>query len=75
MRGEHLQPPALRQPLFMAHGNQDPVVPTRAGERSAELLRSLGFEVEWHDYPMAHGVCAEELRDLGDWLERRFAAG
>ena len=73
--GEHLQPLALRQPLFMAHGNQDPVVPPQAGERSAAVLRELGFDVEWHRYPMAHGVCAEELRDLGDWLERRFAAG
>lgn len=72
---EDLQPQAVRQPLFMAHGSQDPVVPPQAGERSAALLRELGFDVEWHRYPMAHAVCADEIRDLGDWLERRFAAG
>ncbi len=72
---EDLQPQAVRQPLFMAHGDQDPVVPPRAGERSAQLLRELGFDVEWHRYPMAHAVCADEIRDLGDWLERRVAAG
>lgn len=66
---------AARQPVFMAHGSQDPVVPAQAGERSADVLRELGFEVEWHRYPMAHAVCADEIRDLGDWLERRFAAG
>ena len=71
----HLQPQAARQPLFMAHGSQDPVVPPQAGEHSAQVLRELGFEVEWHRYPMAHAVCADEIRDLGDWLERRFAAG
>jgi phospholipase/carboxylesterase len=65
---------ALRQPVFMAHGSADPVVPARAGEHSAQVLRSLGFELEWHAYPMGHSVCAEEIRDLGDWLERRFAA-
>ena len=27
-----------------------------------------GMRVEWHAYPMAHQVCAEEIRDLGDWL-------
>ena len=70
-----LQPQAARQPLFMAHGSQDPVVPPQAGEHSAQVLRELGFEVEWHRYPMAHAVCADEIRDLGDWLERRFAAG
>lgn len=63
------------QPLFMAHGIQDPVVPFAAGERSAALLRELGFAVDWHRYPMGHAVCAEEIVDLGDWLERRFAAG
>ena len=72
---DDLQPQATRQPLFMAHGSQDPVVPPQAGEHSAQVLRELGFEVEWHRYPMAHSVCAEEIRDLGDWLERRFAAG
>ena len=72
---DDLQPQATRQPLFMAHGSQDPVVPPQAGEHSAQVLRELGFAVEWHRYPMAHSVCAEEIRDLGDWLERRFAAG
>jgi phospholipase/carboxylesterase len=66
---------ANRQPLFMAHGTQDPVVPFQAGERSAALLRELGFAVEWHAYPMAHQVCAEQVRDLGAWLDARFAAG
>lgn len=72
---EALVPGAERQPLFMAHGLHDPVVPCQAGQRSAALLRELGFEVDWHDYPMAHQVCAEQVRDLGDWLSRRFSAG
>jgi phospholipase/carboxylesterase len=71
---QFVQHAALSQPVFMAHGSADPVVPTRAGEHSAQVLRSLGFALEWHAYPMGHSVCAEEIRDLGDWLERRFAA-
>ena len=66
---------AEKQPVFMAHGSQDPVVPYQAGQQSAALLRELGFEVEWHDYPMPHSVCAEEIRHLGDWLSQRFTAG
>ena len=66
---------AARQPVFMAHGSQDPVVPFKAGQQSAALLRELGFDVDWHAYPMPHSVCAEEIRDLGDWLARRFADG
>jgi phospholipase/carboxylesterase len=65
---------ATAQPLFMAHGTQDPVVPYAAGEHCAALLHKLGFAVEWHRYPMPHSVCAEEIGDLGDWMSRRFAA-
>lgn len=71
---EFLVEGAIAQPLFMAHGMQDPVVPFAAGEQSAALLKRLGFAVDWHGYPMAHQVCAEEIRDLGDWLSRRFAS-
>ena len=70
-----LKPEAASQPVFMAHGQFDPVVPYAGGDMSANALRALGFEVEWHRYPMQHAVCAEEIRDLGDWMAARFAAG
>ena len=65
---------AASQPVFMAHGSGDPVIPLVHAERSAQQLRALGFDVQWHRYPMAHQVCAEEIRDLGDWMSQRFAA-
>lgn len=66
---------AATQPVFMAHGSADPVIPVAESERSLQALQSLGFDVEWHRYPMAHQVCAEEIADLGQWMERRLAAG
>lgn len=69
-----LQPGASAQPLFMAHGTHDPVVPFQAGQHSADVMRGLGFKVEWHAYPMAHQVCAEQIGDLGTWMAARFAA-
>lgn len=72
---QDMHPGASVQPLFMAHGEHDPVVPFAAGEHSAELMRGLGFGVDWHAYPMQHAVCPEEIRDLGDWLSRRFSLG
>ena len=66
---------ARAQPVFMAHGSFDPVVPVFAGQASAQALQADGLRVDWHAYPMAHQVCAEEIRDLGDWLAVRFAAG
>ena len=62
-------------PIFMAHGSFDPMLPMQLGRHSAELLKSAGFEVEWHDYPMAHAVCAEEIEDIRRWLLAVLAGG
>ena len=42
---------------------------------SRDLMRGLGVAVDWRSYPMPHSVCAEEVQDLGDWLQARFQAG
>jgi len=55
-------------PVFMAHGSFDPVVPVQWGRASADHLVASGFTVDWHDYPMAHAVCADEIDDIRNWL-------
>ena len=55
-------------PIFLAHGTMDPIVPLAAGQMSRDALRALGHEVQWHEYPMAHSVCMEEVRDVNGWL-------
>jgi phospholipase/carboxylesterase len=57
-------------PIFMAHGTQDPVVPYPLGDESRRLLESTGYAVEWHAYPMPHGLCEPEVADLRAWLKR-----
>jgi phospholipase/carboxylesterase len=57
-------------PMFLAHGRDDPVVEYPRGVASRDALLALGYPVEWHDYPMEHSVCAEEIADLNRWLER-----
>ena len=65
---------AARQPVFMAHGSHDPVVPLQAGRMGSRKLQDLGFDVEWHEYPMAHQVCAEQIGDLAGWFSSRLKA-
>lgn len=60
-------------PIFMAHGTQDPVVVPARGTASRDALRALGHDVAWHDYPMPHSVCAEEIADLNAWLLTQLA--
>ncbi|TZF88682.1 alpha/beta hydrolase, partial [Cognatilysobacter lacus] len=61
--------------VFVAHGRQDPVVPFGAGEDAAHRLRALGFEVDFHAYPMQHQVCSPEIDALRSWFDRRLVAG
>lgn len=57
-------------PVFMAHGRQDPVVVMQRAEQSRDLLNTLGYHIEWHEYQMQHSVCLEEIEDIGHWLAR-----
>ena len=60
-------------PIFMAHGSADPVVRHEWGVASRQALEANGYRVEWHDYPMEHSVCLEEVRAIGAWLVRVLA--
>ena len=62
-------------PIFMAHGTQDPIVALSLAESSAAALRSHGYEVEWHTWPMPHSVCAEEVQAAAEFLTRIYGTG
>ena len=55
-------------PVFLAHGRQDEMVSLARGQQARDALTALGQPVEWHDYPMGHSLCIEEVRDLQAWL-------
>jgi len=59
-------------PIFLAHGRQDPIVPHARGVASRDALRAMGHDVEWHDYPMPHSVCAEEVQAINAWLLKQL---
>jgi phospholipase/carboxylesterase len=59
-----------KTPLMIAHGSEDPVVPYAMGKSTCDLLVKSGYAVEWHEYPMQHSVCLEEVRDIGAWLTK-----
>jgi phospholipase/carboxylesterase len=61
-------------PIFLGHGSADGVVQPARATATREALSALGYTVEWHEYPMAHSVCMEEIGDLNAWLLRVLAA-
>jgi len=60
-------------PVFMAHGRFDDVIPLARAQQSRARLEQMGFAVAWHEYPMPHSVCGEEIADIADWLLSRLA--
>ncbi len=57
-------------PIFMAHGRTDGMLPLALGTMSRDTLVRLGYQVEWHEYPMAHSVCLEEIAAIREFLLR-----
>ncbi len=56
-------------PVFLAHGDEDEVIPVSAGFAVRDVLSALGHRVAWHRYPMAHSVNGQETADISSWLE------
>jgi phospholipase/carboxylesterase len=67
---QEASPANKKTPIFMAHGIFDPVVAYVMGTTSRVTLSGLGYNLEWHEYPMQHSVCAEEVADIGAWLRK-----
>ena len=60
-------------PIFLAHGRYDNIIEIGRAQASRDALVALGHPVEWHEYPIAHSVSPEEIRDLERWLSRVLA--
>ncbi|HMH78097.1 MAG TPA: alpha/beta fold hydrolase, partial [Candidatus Udaeobacter sp.] len=53
--------PANRDvPIFWAHGLHDPMIPQAMAEQGRAQLGELGYQIDWHQYPIPHSVSAEE---------------
>lgn len=61
--------PANRDvPIFMGHGTFDDIIPIGRAQQSSRMLASLGYAPQWHEYPMPHSLCGEEIADIAAWL-------
>jgi len=60
-------------PIFLAHGRFDPMIALPRAHATRDALRTLGYDVQWHEYPMEHSVCLPEIADLQQFLLRVLA--
>ena len=61
-------------PIFMAHGSFDSIITLDTCLVSRRLLEDLDYRIEWHEYPMPHSVCSEEIEDIAHFLKQVFCA-
>lgn len=61
-----------RLPVLVLHGSNDNVVLPSMGRAAFECLLANKVDVQWKDYPMAHEVVPEEIREIGEWLAARL---
>ena len=54
----------------MAHGQYDDIIPVQRAVQSRDFLEKSGYRVAWHEYPMPHSVCGEEVQDISAWLTK-----
>ena len=71
--GEEVSFASIDMPIFMAHGQMDPMIPIARATTSRDTLTGLGYKIDWRVYGMGHQVCPEEIADIATWLNARFA--
>lgn len=57
-------------PIFMAHGIFDDVISLDMSKASRNLLQNQQYSIRWHEYAMAHSICAEEIADIQEFLQQ-----
>ncbi len=61
---------SLSTPIFMAHGTFDEVITLERCKLSLSALQAQDYQIEWHEYPMAHSVHPQEIIDISQFLQK-----
>lgn len=56
--------------FFVSHGSVDQVIPVEWARKAKPALENFGLEVEYHEYPVGHGVAPQNFFDFKNWLQR-----
>ncbi|MEG2048151.1 MAG: alpha/beta fold hydrolase [Comamonas sp.] len=72
-----LQVPAAQlagRQVWLSHGTQDNVIPLTSAHLTRARLEPLPVTLSYHEYPCAHTIHPDELRDCVQWLQGLTAA-
>jgi phospholipase/carboxylesterase len=58
-------------PIFFGCGQFDPLVLPRWTHQTRDWFTANGYEsLSFHEYPMEHSICYEEIKDMSLWLSK-----
>ena len=57
------------QPIFIAHGTEDAIVPIDRAIQATEFLKAEGYQPQFREYVMGHAISQQVIDDLVLWLQ------
>lgn len=57
--------------IFASHGSADQVIPIQWARLVKPFLEQLNINVEYHEYPVGHGVAPPNFSDFLKWLQKK----
>ena len=61
-------PEERTQPIFIAHGVHDDLLPIERGRQALDFLQREGYSPQYKEYAMRHEISPEVLADLVPWI-------
>lgn len=56
--------------IYASHGQVDQVIPPEWAQKTPGFLKSLGIEHIYEEFPVGHGVSAENFYSFRNWLQK-----
>lgn len=58
--------------IYASHGQVDQVIPSEWAQKAPILLKKLGIKHKYEEFPVGHGVSAENFYSFRKWLEENI---
>lgn len=58
--------------VYASHGTGDQVIPISWARKNPEILKQLGVEHTYSEFPVGHGVSPQNLMEIKSWIKNRI---
>ncbi|MEC7265786.1 MAG: alpha/beta fold hydrolase [Bacteroidota bacterium] len=58
--------------IYASHGQVDQVIPLEWAQQAPELLKKLGIDFTFEEFPIGHGVSQQNFYSFKKWLENHI---